>query len=97
MAHSGTTRHRDRDRGLRSFDALEAPGVDRVFRMTEAERQQVAKCLRYIDEARRTLESQHNPDNREIIRELSAAADRIYDLVNDLEETSSPRAEDVCE
>lgn len=97
MAHSGTTRHRDRDRGLRSFDALEAPGVDRVFRMTEAQRQQVAKCLRYIDEARRTLESQRNPDNREIIRELSAAADRIYDLINNLDEISSTRAEDVCE
>jgi len=35
--------------------------------MTEAERQQVAKCLRYIDEARRALELQQNPDNREII------------------------------
>ena len=39
-----------------------------------------------IDEARRALESQHNPDNREIVRELRASADRIYDIMNDLEE-----------
>jgi hypothetical protein len=46
----------------------------------------VAECLRYIDEARRALEAQQNPDNREIIRELRASADKIYDLMNDLEE-----------
>lgn len=74
---------------MRSFDALEAPAVDRVFRMTEDLREQVAECLRFIDEARRALESQHNPDNREIVRELRASADRIYDLLNDLEETDS--------
>jgi hypothetical protein len=56
--------------------------------MTDAERQQVAKCLRYIDEARRALERQENPDNREIIRELRASADHIFDLLSDLEETS---------
>jgi cell division septum initiation protein DivIVA len=55
--------------------------------MAEAEREQIAECLRFIDEARRALESQHNPDNREIIRELRASADRIYDLLNHLEET----------
>lgn len=87
MAHSGTTRHRDREPGLRQFDDADALAIDRVFRMTEAERQQVAQCLRYIDEARRALEGQHNPENREIVRELRASADRIYDLVNDLEET----------
>ncbi len=87
MAHSGTRRHRDSDRGLRTFDALEAPGVDRVFRITEDERKQVAECLRFIDGARRVLEGQQNPDNREIVRELRASADRIYDLINDLEET----------
>jgi len=54
--------------------------------MTDDQRQEVAKCLRYIDEARRALEDQRNPDNREIIRELRASADRIYDLLNDLEE-----------
>jgi hypothetical protein len=57
--------------------------------MTDAERRQVAKCLRYIDEARRALESQQNPDNREIIRELRASADQIFDLLNDLEEIES--------
>ena len=54
--------------------------------MTDADRQQIAKCLRYIDEARRALESQQNPDNREIIRELRASADRIFDVLSDLEE-----------
>jgi hypothetical protein len=57
--------------------------------MTDAERQQVAKHLRYIDEARRSLERQENPDNREIIRELRASADHIFDLLNGLEETGS--------
>jgi cell division septum initiation protein DivIVA len=62
---------------------------NRAFRLTDAERQQIAKCLRYIDDARRALESQQNPDNREIIRELRASADRIFDLLSDLEELDS--------
>ena len=57
--------------------------------MTDAQRQQVAKCLRYVDEARRALERRQNPDNREIIRELRASADRIFDLLRDLEETDA--------
>lgn len=57
--------------------------------MTDAERQKVAKCLRYIDEARRALERQHNADNREIIRELRTSADQIFDLISALEETSN--------
>jgi len=55
--------------------------------MTDAQRQQVATSLRYIDEARRALARQENPDNREIIRELRASADRMFDILNDLEET----------
>jgi hypothetical protein len=47
----------------------------------------VAKCLRYIDEARRALEGQHNAANREIIRELRTSADQIFDLISGLEET----------
>jgi hypothetical protein len=47
----------------------------------------VVKCLRYIDEARRELERQENPDNREIIRELRASVDKIFDLLTDLEES----------
>ena len=47
------------------------------------------KCLRHIDEARHALERQQNRDNREIIRELRASADQIFDLLNDLEETDS--------
>jgi len=57
--------------------------------MTGAERQQVAKCLRYIDEARRALERQQNPDNREIIRELRASADQIFHVLSTLEETDT--------
>ena len=55
--------------------------------MTDGERQQIAKCLRYIDEARRALERQQNPDNREIIRDLRASADQIFEVLNRLEET----------
>ena len=89
MAHSGRKRHRDGEPSLRQFDSLEPRAINRVFRMTDAEREQIAQCLRYIDEARRALESQQNPDNRDIIRELKASADRIYDLINELEETES--------
>ena len=39
-----------------------------------------------IDEARASLETQQNRNNREIIRELKASADRIFDLLNKLEE-----------
>ena len=88
MAQSGRERHRDRDPGRR-LDEGELPSADRVFRMTDAQRQQVARCLGYIDEARRALESRQNPDNREIIRELRASADQIFDLLSDLEETDS--------
>ncbi|MBF8300481.1 MAG: hypothetical protein HW394_851 [Acidobacteria bacterium] len=55
--------------------------------MTDAQRQQIAKSLRYIDEARCAIERQENPDNREIIRELRASADRIFEILSDLEET----------
>jgi len=85
MAHSGRDRPRDRERGRRTDDE-EAPSPHRVFRITAADRQQIAKSLRYIDDARRALEHQQNPDNREIIRELRASADHIYELLNDLEE-----------
>jgi hypothetical protein len=88
MAQSGRERHRDRDPGRRQFDET-APEIDRIFRMTEAERQQIAKHLRYIDDARRALEGQQNPDNREIIRELRASADHIFDLLNGLEDTET--------
>jgi hypothetical protein len=87
MAHSGRKRHRDLEPGHRQVDDTPVPPANRVFRITERERQIVAQYLRYIDEARRALEGQHNPDNRMIIRDLRAAADRIYDVLNDLEET----------
>ena len=91
MSSSGKPRHRDREPGRREDeDALVAPR-DRDFRLPDAERQEIAKALRYIDDARRALEAQQNPDNREIIRELKASADRIYDLINGLEEVGEGR------
>jgi len=86
MAWSGRVRHRDRDPGQRRTDGLGTPATDRVFRLTDAQRQEIAKALRYIDEARQALEAQQNRDNRAIIRELRASADRIFDLLNDLDE-----------
>jgi hypothetical protein len=93
MASTGKERHRDRDGGWRRDDVQESPVTDRVFRITDAERQAIAKSLRYIDDARRILESQQNPDNREIIRELRASADRIFDVVNGLEEIAREERE----
>ena len=86
MASTRRERHRDRDGGWRRDEVQEPPATDRVFRITDVERQAIADSLRFIDEARRTLEQQQNPDNREIIRELRASADRIFDVVNGLEE-----------
>ena len=81
--------HRDGDVRRRDVDdSDEPPSPNRVFRITDAERQKIAKALRYIDEARRALQDQQNPDNREIIRELRASADEIYEIVNELEETA---------
>lgn len=86
MALTGRDRHRDLQGGWRRDDAPEPAATDRVFRITDGERQAIAKSLRYIDDARQSLERQQNPDNREIIRELRASADRIFDVVNGLEE-----------
>jgi len=86
MASTRRERHRDRNGGWRRDDAQEGAATDRVFRITDAERQTIAKSLRFIDDARRSLEQQQNRDNREIIRELRASADRIFDVVNELEE-----------
>jgi hypothetical protein len=85
MAHSGRERHRDRGPQRREFED-EPPPVGRVFRITDDERQEIAKCLRFIDEARRALQAQQNAENREIIRELRASADRIYEVINRIEE-----------
>ena len=89
MASTRRERHRDREGGWRRDDVQEPPAAARVFRISDAERQAIAKSLRYIDDARRTLEQQQNPANREIIRELRASADRIFDVVNRLEEIAA--------
>jgi hypothetical protein len=91
MAYSGRERHRDRDPGRRQAADEEQISTSRVFRISDGQRQQIAKCLRYIDEARRTLERQMNADNREIIRELRASADRVFDVLNELEEIDAGR------
>ena len=93
MAWSGRMRHRDRDPGHRRTDEADIQSTDRVFRMTDAQRREIAKALRYIDEARQALEAQQNRDNRAIIRELRASADRIFDLLNDLDEVHDEAVE----
>jgi hypothetical protein len=87
MAHSGRERHRDREPGRRLAAPDEPISPNRGFRITDAQRQQIAQCLRYIDQARRALERQMNADNREIIRELRASADRVFDVLDSLEES----------
>ena len=90
MSGSGRQRHRDRDPRRRDADdethRLDVSSANRVFRITDAERQKIAKALRFIDDARRALQDQQNADNREIIRELRASADQIFYVVNELEE-----------
>jgi hypothetical protein len=85
MGGSGRVRHRDRDPGRR-YEERELPAVNRVFIISDEQRREVAKSLRLIDEARAALEAQQNRENREIIRELQASADRIFDVMNELEE-----------
>ena len=87
MGASGRERHRDRHPNPRQGDDEPPPPSDRRFRITDAQRQVIASALRFIDEARLALVEQQNRENREIIRELKASADRIYDVLNDLEET----------
>jgi hypothetical protein len=84
MGWSGKDKHRDRDPGARQADEP-TPG-NRVFRLPDADREAVAACLRRIDEARAALEARQDPQNRQIIRDLRAAADRVFDLLNDLED-----------
>lgn len=89
MAHSNRERHRDRDPGHRQFDQDEPASGDRVFRISERDREEIAENLRAVDEARRLLESQHTAANRDIVRALRAAADDIYDVINKLEAIDS--------
>jgi hypothetical protein len=84
MGHSGRPRHRDRAETRRAVEE-ETPPPDRVFRITDAQRQEIAACLRAVDEARLALEGQHNAAHRGIVRELRGAADLIYDVLNSLE------------
>jgi hypothetical protein len=86
MAHSGRQRHRDLSPGQKQIDGIEPPAADRVFRMSAKERQQIAVCLRAIDAARQEIEGQHDIANRRVVRELRASADRIYEILSELEE-----------
>lgn len=86
MAHSGRQRHRDLSPGQKQIDGAEPPAADRVFLMSEKERRQIAVCLRAIDAARQEVESQHDVGNRRVVRDLRASADRIYEILNELEE-----------
>jgi hypothetical protein len=90
MGHSGRARHRDADSGRRQFDESEPVPRNRTFRISDREREQIATALRVIDDARRALQDQQNPANRQIIRDLRGSADQIYEIVNDLEDISEP-------
>jgi hypothetical protein len=85
MAWSGRQKHRDRASRARSEEAPAEPPAA-CFRISRSEREQIARALRHIDEARVALEAQHDARNRLIVRELRASADRIFDLINGLEE-----------
>lgn len=89
MSRSGRERHRDRGEVRREITDAEPEAANRVFRMTDDERQQIAAALRLIDDARRALQDQQNALNREIIRELRASADDIYTILNELEEVDA--------
>jgi hypothetical protein len=86
MSSTDKERHRDREPGRRDEDEPSRREADRVFRMTGEERQEIAKALRLADEARLELESRHSRENREILRKLRAAADRIFDVLSGLDE-----------
>jgi hypothetical protein len=88
VSHSNRPRHRDLDPTPKRRDPADvAPAADRVFTISDDQREQIAACLRDIDEAAAALERQQNPANRRILRDLGDAADRIYDILNGLEET----------
>ena len=53
--------------------------------MTEGDRQQIARNLRRVDEARLAIENRNDVSNRAIIRDLRASADEIYDVINGLD------------
>ncbi|MGB7217600.1 MAG: hypothetical protein WBD07_02230 [Vicinamibacterales bacterium] len=86
MASTDRDRHRDREPGHRQFDKPLRHDPDRVFTITNEKRQLIAKSLRDIDEARHTLEARQDRENREIVRELKASADRIFEILDELEE-----------
>ena len=89
MSSSGRDRHRDRDPGNRRAAEPVEPAKDRVFTMTEEQRRSVADSLRRIDEAREQIEAQQKRENRQIVRDLKASADHIFDVLNELDETDS--------
>ena len=92
MASTDRERHRDRHPSPRQMDdAAEAHDPRRTFRITNEEREKIAKALRYIDEARMAIADQQNRENREIVRELQASADDIFDVLNGLEEIAEGR------
>jgi hypothetical protein len=86
MAWSGREKARDRDPGWRRTDEPQACSSRRVFQIADRQREQIARSLRHIDDAREALAAQQDPKNRLILRELRASADRIFDILNGLDE-----------
>lgn len=55
-----------------------------TYRITDAEREHVAKCLRYIDAARKALAIK-GPSNDSICTEIQKSTDGIFSVMNGLE------------
>lgn len=86
MGHTGKERRGDDRQRHRKHTEEEPPTAPRVFLLTDAQRERIARYLRQIDEAKLAVEAQHDAANRRIIRELKAAADGIFELISNLDE-----------
>ncbi len=59
--------------------------ANRVFKITEDQREHISRCLRHIDRARKDLEAK-GPGNEAICTELRKCADGIFQLMKNLAE-----------
>jgi hypothetical protein len=59
---------------------------DRIFKMTERERDTIASCLRQLEQARIDLETRDHRDGKDdrIVTELESCHHGIYNVLNAL-------------
>ena len=62
---------------------------EKTFKITEGQREHVAKCLRHIDDARKTLAAQ-GAGHEVICSELQKSANGIFEVMNRLEPLPDP-------